>query len=129
MSQENVEMMRALYQAFNRGDIQVVLGKMDENIVWKEADGDAYVGPQAVLNGLFNSLGNNWDEFRVTPEEFLDAGDHIVTLGTYTGSNKATGVALKLPFAHVWGLKGGRLVRFQEYSVTRQAPDPAGSTS
>ena len=119
MSHENVEMMRGLYEAFNRGDIQAVLDKMGENITWKEADGDAYVGPQAVLNGLFNNLGNNWDAFAVTPEEFLDAGEHIVALGTYTGSNKATGVSLRLPFAHVWGLDKGRLVRFQEYSVSR----------
>lgn len=98
---------------------------MDENIIWKEADGDSYIGPQAVLNGLFDNLGSNWDGFTVTPEEFLDAGDHIVTLGTYAGSNKATGVSLRLPFAHVWGLSEGRLTRFQEYSATRQPTDVA----
>lgn len=129
MSQENVEMMQSLYEAFNQGDIHTVLGKMDESITWKEADGDAYVGPEAVLDGLFNSLGDNWDEFKVTPEEFLDADDHIVTLGTYTGINRATGVSLRLPFAHVWGLNDGQLVRFQEYSVQRQAADPAEQAS
>lgn len=119
MSQANVQMMQKLYEAFNQGDIQTVLNKMDEQITWKEADGDAYVGPQAILSGLFDSLGSNWDHFQVTPEEFLDAEAHIVTLGTYTGVNKATGSSLRLPFAHIWGVHDGRLVRFQEYSVQR----------
>lgn len=120
MSHENVELMRELYGAFNRGDVAAVLRRMDEHIIWKEADGDAYVGPQAVLDGLFNNLGNNWDAFRVTPEEFLDAGDHIVALGSYAGSSRATGASLHLPFAHVWGLRGGKLTSFQEYSGSQK---------
>ena len=123
MSHENIELMRELYGAFNRGDVAAVLRRMDEHIIWQEADGDAYIGPQAVLDGLFNNLGNNWDEFRVTPEEFLDAGDHIVALGSYAGLNKATGAPLHLPFAHVWELRGGKLTRFQEYSASRPPVD------
>ncbi len=62
MSQENVELMRGLYYAFGRGDVEAVLGPMDEGIEWNEAenfiyaDRNPYVGPQAVLEGVFARL-------------------------------------------------------------------------
>ena len=92
MSQESVKVIRGLYEAFGKGDVQAVLGQMDENIDWREAegfiyaDGNPYIGPQAVLDGIFMRLGSEWDDFKVSPEEFLDAGDHVVALGTYTGT-------------------------------------------
>jgi uncharacterized protein len=126
MSNENVEIVRAIYEAFGRGDVPAVLGRMDEAIEWREAenflyaDRNPYVGPQAVLEGVFMRLGAEWDEFTVTPAEWLGAGEHVVVLGTYSGAYKATGRDVRAQFAHVWGLKGGRVVRFQQYTDTRQ---------
>src|SRR5918993_586990 len=97
MSQENVQIVRGLYEAFGRGDVPTVLGHMDQSIEWHEAenyiyaDRSPYVGPQAVLEGVFVRLGSEWEGFTVTPEEWLDAGDRVVVLGTYGGTHKATG--------------------------------------
>ena len=50
----NRELIRALYDAFGRGDADTVLGGFDPGIVWNEAesfryaDGNPYVGPQQV---------------------------------------------------------------------------------
>jgi hypothetical protein len=38
MSQENVQRIRGLYEAFGKGDVSTVLGKMDEGIEWREAE-------------------------------------------------------------------------------------------
>lgn len=71
MSRENVELMRGLYEAFGRGDVETVLGSMDEGIEWHEAenflyaDRSPYVGPQAVLEGVFARLGEDWEFFEV----------------------------------------------------------------
>jgi len=113
MSQENVELMRGLYEAFGRGDVQTVLGRMDEAIEWNEADNflyadrNPYVGPQAVLAGVFARLGEDWEVFEVKPEELLDAGDRVVALGHYNAKYKATGKEVRAQFAHVWGVRGG----------------------
>ena len=59
MSQQNADLMKSLYAAFGRGDVPTVLGAMDPAIVWNEAEGfpyadkNPYVGPQAVLEGVF----------------------------------------------------------------------------
>ena len=129
MAQENLEVVRRMYDAFSQGDIETVLGQMDEGIEWNEAenfpyaDGNPYVGPQAVLEGVFMRLGEEWEGFKVVPNEFLDAGDHVVALGTYSGNYKATGAGVRAQFAHVWGLREGKVVSFQQYTDTKQFAD------
>src|SRR3954464_8096933 len=44
------------------------------------------------------------------------AGNHVVVLGMYTGTHKATGKAVRAQFAHVWAMRGQRVLRFQEYT-------------
>ena len=126
MSQENVEVIRGIYEAFGRGDVPTALGRMDQSIEWNEAenfiyaDRNPYVGPQAVLEGVFMRLGAEWEGFRATPEEWLEAGNHVVVLGTYSGTHKATGREVRAQFAHVWSVRGERVVRFQQYTDTKQ---------
>ena len=126
MSHENVETVRGMYEAFGRGDIPHVLGQMEQSIEWNEAenfiyaDRNPYVGPQAILEGVFARLGTEWESFAVTPEEWLDAGNRVVVLGTYSGTNKATGKRVRAQFAHIWSVKEGRVVRFQQYTDTKQ---------
>ncbi len=129
MSQENVAVVRGLYEAFGKGDVPAVLGQMDQGIEWNEAenfiyaDRNPYVGPQAVLEGVFMRLGSEWEGFTVTPEEWLDAGDRIVVLGTYSGTHKATGRQVRAQFAHIWSVREGSVVRFQQYTDTKQFAD------
>jgi uncharacterized protein len=129
MSHENVEMVRGLYDSFGRGDVPSVLGQMDHAIEWNEAenfiyaDGNPYVGPQAVLEGVFMRLGTEWEGFSVTPEEWMDAGNRVVVLGTYAGTHRGTSKRVRAQFAHVWSLKEGRVARFQQYTDTKQFAD------
>ena len=129
MSQENVRVVRDIYDAFGQGDVEAVLERMDRDIEWNEAenfvyaDGNPYTGPQAVLEGVFARLGSECDGYTVTPERFLDAGDRVVGLGTYTGTYKATGRGVRAQFAHVWGVREGKVVSFQQYTDTKQFAD------
>ena len=129
MSHDNVETVRGLYDSFGLGDVPSVLGKMDKGIEWNEAenfiyaDGNPYVGPQAVLEGVFMRLGTEWDGFSVTPEEWMDAGNRVVVLGTYAGTHRGSSKRVRAQFAHVWSLKEGRVVRFQQYTDTKQFAD------
>ena len=126
MSQENVELMQRMYEAFARGDVETVLGQMDEGIEWNEAenfiyaDRNPYVGPQAVLEGVFARIGEDWEVFEVKPEEFLDAGDRVVSLGRYNAKHKATGSEVWAQFAHVCSVRGGKVTSFQQYTDTKQ---------
>src|SRR5690242_10442418 len=67
--QDDVEKIKALYQAFGRGDIPFVLAALDPEIEWNEAenflyaDRGPYIGPQAVLDGVFMRLATEWNNF------------------------------------------------------------------
>jgi ketosteroid isomerase-like protein len=118
----NADIIRNVYDAFGKGDIPAVLGAMDPQVEWREADGfpyaGTYVGPDAVLQGVFMRLGSEWDGFRAEPDEVLDAGDTVVGLGYYSGRYKATGKEFRAQFAHVFKLRDGKIVKFQQYTDT-----------
>jgi uncharacterized protein len=120
----NTDPVRALYAAFAKGDMPAALATMTPDIVWNEAenypyaDRNPYVGPQAVLHGVFARIGGDWEGFAATPDEFIDGGDTIVSLGHYTGTFKATGKPMRAQFAHVCRVKDGKITRFQQYADT-----------
>lgn len=129
MSAENVEIVRGLYESFSKGDIPSVLGAFDKDIVWNEAenyiyaDRNPYVGPQAILEGVFLRIVSEWDNFTVNADSILDAGDKVVTLGTYTATHKKTGKSVKAQLVHVWDLSNGKATKFQQYTDTKQFAD------
>jgi ketosteroid isomerase-like protein len=118
----NLELVRGLYEAFAKGDVPTVLGLLDADIAWTEAEGfpygGTYNGPNAVLEGVFMRLGSEWDGFAVVPDEFIDAADTIVVLGKYSGAYKTTGKSFEADFAHVWKIREGKAVRFVQYVDT-----------
>ena len=124
MSEENVNTMRRGYEAFNRGDIDAVMGLMDPEIEWQEPDVEGspvrgtHHGPEAVANNVFGSVPEHWDEFQAVAEEFLDAGDRVVVLGHFRVRGKATGKTVDAPFAHVWTLRDGKVVHHRNYVDT-----------
>jgi len=126
MSQENVALIRGIYDGFAAGDVGAVLGAMSQDIVWNEAenfpyaDHNPYVGPQAVAEGVFARCIGEWDGFTVSVDEVLDAGDTIVALGRYSGTYKATGKAMNAQLVHVWRVAGGKATHFQQYADTLQ---------
>ena len=121
------------YGAFARGDVPAVLCAFDANIRWSEAegflyaDGNPYVGPQAVAEGVFQRLVSDVENFAVTPENIIDGDEAVVAEGRYTGTVKATGAALNAQFAHIWGVSDGRVVRFQQYTDTKQWAEALGA--
>lgn len=133
MSQANVDLVRAIYDAFAAGDVPGLLGRMSTDIEWNEAegfiyaDGNPYVGHDAIVSGVFARLGSEWDGLAAIPQEFLDAGDAVVALGRYRGTHKGTGRPLDAEFAHVWRIRDGKATAFRQFTDTRQAARAAGA--
>jgi ketosteroid isomerase-like protein len=120
--QNNLDVIRGMYAAFERGDVASVLGTLNPEIVWIEAEGfpsaGTYTTPDAVLRNVFMRLADEWDAFSAAPNEFLCDGQSVVAIGDYSATCKATGKAFKAPFAHLWKLRGGRVVGFQQFTDT-----------
>jgi ketosteroid isomerase-like protein len=118
-----VETVRRFYDALGRGDVPSVLSLLDRQVEWTEAErfpyyGGTWHGPQAVLDKVLVPLSGDWDGFSATAHEFVADGDRVVSLGTYSGTFKKTGRSLSAAFAHVWTVRGDKLVRFDMHTDT-----------
>lgn len=125
----NSQIVKGIYEAFGQGDVPAVLGGFDPAIEWLEAehflyaDRNPYVGPGAVAEGVFMRIVGDVDGFTVVPQRFIDGSDTIAVEGRYRGTMKATGVPVDAQFMHVWELRGGKVVRFRQYTDTKQWAD------
>lgn len=130
---KNVDIVKGVYSAFASGNVPAVLGAFDAGIQWLEAegflyaDGNPYAGPMGVAQGVFQRIVTDMDGLTVIPEQFIDGGDAIVVEGRYKGMWKATQAKVDAQFAHIWHIRDGKVVRFQQYTDTRQWARAAGA--
>jgi ketosteroid isomerase-like protein len=119
--QQNLEVVRKGYEAFGRGDINALLSLFDENIEWV-SPGPPEVPTAGTRRGLqavgefFKTLNELLEFTRFDAKEFVAQGDRVIVLGEDTARVKATGKVLEGAWAHVFTLKNGKVVSFQEYS-------------
>ncbi|XMO86489.1 nuclear transport factor 2 family protein [Algibacter sp. AS12] len=130
-TKQNIEIIDKLYSAFATGDMPTVLGLMHAKIEWNEAesnslaDGNPYVGPNAILEGVFARLGANHDHFGVQDVKVHGMNDNMV-LATlrYNAKVKATGKSYNAQAAHLWTLNDeGKITNFQQYVDTKKLAD------
>lgn len=120
MSESSTDSLRNLYEAFGRGDMDVVLAFLQDT-EWVEAEGapwgGVYNGSEAILNGVFGPIMQDLQDFKVTPHEILAVdGDRVLGIGNYTGHGP--GGALNARFAHVWTVRDGRATHFEQFADT-----------
>ena len=124
MSEENVDVVRRIYDAWNR----------EESARDFISDDIEYVNPDyAVEPGTrtgrrsFGLVRETYEDFRVDVERILDAGgDDVVVLGRYSGSGSGSGVALAGEQGYVWTVRDGKAVRFCWFNSHREALEAAG---
>jgi uncharacterized protein len=119
----NVEIVRRSYEAFARDDMDGVVADMHPEIEWHQAEGlphgGFYRGVDEVRRAIFEPLDAEWwDEFDAVPDEFVDAGEHVLVLGRYRGRAKRTGKRLDVPFLHLWSFRDGKATRFRQFLDT-----------
>lgn len=116
--------VQSVYDGFAVGDMAMVTGDMSTDIVWNEAQGNPYadlnpyIGPNAILSGLFSRIGGEWDYFTADPIEFIIDGPRVAVIGQYNAQHTETGNVLDAPFVHIWTVEGGKITAFQQYTDT-----------
>jgi len=131
MSHENVELVRRAYEG--GGPVVLPLSLDDERAVVDRLFRDCYDEQleirmpadypegEEILRGregmaqLFAMLRETWTEFRFEPQRFIDAGQRVVVLVRVVAKGGASGLATERRTAHVWSVRGGRLVSIQIY--------------
>lgn len=121
-----VAIVQTVYNGFAAGDMDMATSVMSPDIIWNEAEGNPYadlnpyVGPNAVLSGVFTRIGGQWTGFTATPSEFVTEGNRVIVFGRYKGTYNATGKTLDAPFVHSLTVINGKITGFQQYMDTEQ---------
>ena len=127
---ENIGIIDNLYKAFGTGDIPTVLAAMDDHIVWNEAEGNAYadgnpyIGPDAVLKGVFSRIGDDHEYFKLEDIQLHDmSNNQVLATLRYDGKLKKNSATYNVQAAHLWTLNNGKVIAFQQYVDTKQLAD------
>ena len=129
MSQENVEIVRRGYDAFNRGDVEGMIETVDPKARW---DLSERVFNPAVYEGhdgirrFVEEIDEVWDEFHLEPLEYIDAGDKVVVSHLVRGRGKGSGVDVELPSTNVFTLLNGKAIECRMYREHAEALEAAG---
>ncbi|NNT72875.1 SnoaL-like domain-containing protein [Flavobacterium sp. IMCC34852] len=130
MGQSNVKIIEGLYAAFAVGDIPKVLAGLDEKVVWNEAegnkyaDGNPYIGPEAVLNGVFARIGAEHEYFKLADIQLHEmANNKVLSTLRYQAKLKSNGATYDVQVAHLWTLKDGKVIAFQQYLDTKKVAE------
>lgn len=116
MADDNTQLLRETYDAFDRGDIPAVLGAFAENIAWHVPDVMPHgmtVSSRDEVGGFFQKLADTWEEFGIELDDVTTAGDRGYVTGRASGTYE--GAAASFGFVHAWTIRDGELVRFDEY--------------
>jgi ketosteroid isomerase-like protein len=127
---DNAAIVNSAYEAFSIGDIPAVLELFDSEIVWNEAesnklaDGNPYIGPDAVLNGVFARLGEDHEYFKLADITLHEmSNNQVLATLRYDAKFKESGKTYNAQAAHLWSLKNGKVVAFQQYVDTKKLAD------
>jgi ketosteroid isomerase-like protein len=134
MSQENVETITRLYDEylarpervsdpglFQFFDPAVEL-RQSASILGTEGTFHGYDGLARGAREVFESFR----DYHWVPIRLIDSGDHVVATVEARGYGKHSGVEVNETVAHVWTLRGGRIVAWHVYMDPAEALQAAG---
>jgi ketosteroid isomerase-like protein len=130
MSQENVEVVRQLIQAFNQRNLAAMTRSFDPEVEWMPGGPAAvertvYRGRDEVSDG-FAATWETWEVFQLEESEVRDLGDSLVWLGRARLKGGASHVEVDQEFAVHFLVRGGKISRFQGFREWQAALEAAG---
>lgn len=128
MSQENVDTVRGMLDAFLEADVQIALSFIDPDIEWDGTnlpDGQIGRGHEAVLDHI-GRWADQWDEWTVEVEMIIDAGSERVVVLTRERGRSKTGLNIDEHHAELFDLRDHKIVRQEGFSNPSEALEAAG---
>jgi ketosteroid isomerase-like protein len=132
MSQENVEIVMRALGKFQEGDMHGLLSHVDDEVEIEqtaEIPGvpDREHGHSGVLDA-FSAWPAQWDDFRVEVLRVRDIDEHVVVTVMNRGRGKESGIAVEMPFSHVYSFRSGKVIRWRIFLHEQQALEAVGLT-
>lgn len=119
--------VRRQYIASARGDLAALRATLAPDVEWTEMAGfpvrGTYRTPEGVTKNVMEALGREWDNWTAHDDHYVVEGENVVVLARYTARNRATGKLLNARVAHHFVVRGGLIVRFEQFVDTALVRD------
>ena len=125
MSQENIERIKAGFDAHNRGNIDALVEVYDPDVVFETLLLGTHHGNEAIRL-IYEENQKTLAGYDVVPVELIDAGDKVVAVAQAVGAGPVSEIAVDDQFAFVFTFKGERVVREQAFRNREEALEAAG---
>ena len=129
MSQENVEVVRAAFEAFAQGDAAVALAAYSEDTEWDDTrlrpEGRVHRGRDELIEVVRIWVGT-WTDYSINLVRVVDAGDHVVATWEEHGTGKASGIEMNTSVGALVDVHGGQITRTVVYASPDDALEAAG---
>ena len=128
-----MDLVRASWEAWERGDMEAIFAFYDPDIVWDTTHYDlpgasgVYHGHDGVRQFMRTWLAS-FESYYAHAEEFIDAGESVVVRLWQGGRGKQSGVEVKMPpYWQVYRLgETGRALRVDVYRDESEALKAVG---
>ncbi len=113
----NLETIKEMYAAYGRGDLAAILSKLAPDVSW-ESETPAMLAFGGIRKGIdevpgfFKSLMDEYTDPALDITDFVAEGDSVATFDRYQATDKATGVRIDTPVAHLFKFRDGKAVRY-----------------
>jgi ketosteroid isomerase-like protein len=123
------EVLRSFYESLNQGDVEAAVDVCDPAVeVYKDPDVVAVLPPRghAEVAQYLRSWLDTWDLFQTQPEEFIEAGDQIVSFVQLRARGKGSRFDIEEQVADVFTVKGEKIASLRLYVDRQKALEAAG---
>ncbi|MEO5662035.1 MAG: nuclear transport factor 2 family protein [Nocardioides sp.] len=123
------DVVRRQYLASAAGDLEALRATLAPDVEWTEMAGFPLAGtyrtPDGVTANVMEKLGAEWDDWTAHDDTYVVDGHNVVVLARYTARHKTTGKPLAVRVAHHFIVRGGLIVRFEQFVDTALVRDAA----
>lgn len=123
------DVVRRQYLASAAGDLNALRGTLAPDVEWTEMAGFPLAGtyrtPEGVTANVMEKLAAEWDGWAAHDDTYVVEGENVVVLARYTAQHRLTGKSLAVRVAHHFVVRGGLIVRFEQFVDSALVRDAA----
>ncbi|MFE2915034.1 nuclear transport factor 2 family protein [Kitasatospora indigofera] len=121
------DVVRRQYLASARGDLAALRATLADDVEWTEMTGFPLAGtyrtPAGVTAAVMERLAADWADWTAHDDSYVVDGENVVVLARYTARHRTTGKPLAVRVAHHFVVRGGLIVRFEQFADTALVRD------
>jgi uncharacterized protein len=133
MSEENVEIVRGVYEAWNADDFDAFLAGLDPEVEWHPSIEPALEGGETIYRGHDGARkawddyrGGAWERLTIRIQEIRDLGESVLVLGHLNLTARTTGIRFHEEVGSLMTFRGGKILRSEDFLSHAKALEAAG---